>query len=101
MCRSADSCPRLGKSVGLIQITNRVASAASVANVDALRDVLLTLSPSARDKLRRVLILDQPDRDAIAELLRYGDHHGPYLRVWLYPSQTVASTAISARPRRP
>jgi hypothetical protein len=39
-----------------------------------LRDVLLTLSPSARDKLRRALVLDQPDRDAIAsELLRFGD----------------------------
>jgi hypothetical protein len=35
--------------------------------VDGLRDVLLTLSPTARDKLRRVLILDQPDRDAIAQ----------------------------------
>ena len=44
--------------------------------MDALRDVLLTLSPTARDKLRRVLILDQPDRDAIAELLRYGDANG-------------------------
>jgi hypothetical protein len=33
---------------------------------DGLRDLLLQLSPSARDKLRRVLILDQPDRDAIA-----------------------------------
>jgi hypothetical protein len=27
---------------------------------DGLRDLLLTLSPTARDKLRRVLILDQP-----------------------------------------
>ena len=44
---------------------------------DGLRDLLLQLSPSARDKLRRVLILDQPDRDAIAaELLRYGDANG-------------------------
>jgi hypothetical protein len=41
---------------------------------DGLRHLLLTFSPTARDKLRRVLILDQPDRDAIAaELLRYGD----------------------------
>jgi hypothetical protein len=46
-------------------------------NDDALRFLLLTLSPTARDKLRRVLILDQPDRDAIAsELLRYGDANG-------------------------
>jgi hypothetical protein len=41
---------------------------------DGLRFLLLTLSPTARDKLRRDLILDQPDRDAIAtELLRFGD----------------------------
>jgi hypothetical protein len=44
---------------------------------DGLRDLLPTLSPSARDKLRRVLILDQPERDAIAtELLRYRDANG-------------------------
>jgi len=42
-----------------------------------LRDLLLQLSPSARDNLRRVLILDPPDRDAIAtELLRHGDANG-------------------------
>jgi hypothetical protein len=33
-----------------------------------LRDLLLTLDPKARDDLRRVLIRDQPDRDAISEL---------------------------------
>ena len=58
---------------------------ASVRSVDdfhypideSLRDLLLTLSPTARDTLRRALILDQPDRDAIAsELLRYGDANG-------------------------
>ena len=44
---------------------------------DGLRDLLLTLSPSARDNLRRVLILDQPDRDALAsEHLCYGDANG-------------------------
>ena len=44
---------------------------------DGLRDLLLTLPPPSRDKLRRVLILDQPDRDAIAaELLRHGDANG-------------------------
>jgi hypothetical protein len=44
---------------------------------DGLRDLLLTLSPSAREKLRRALILDQSDRDAIAtELLRFGDANG-------------------------
>jgi hypothetical protein len=47
------------------------------SNDDGPRFLLQTLSPSARDKLRRVLILDQPDRDAIAsELLRYGDANG-------------------------
>jgi len=44
---------------------------------DGLRRLLLTLAPTARDKLRRVLILDQPDRDAIAsELLRFGEANG-------------------------
>ena len=42
---------------------------------ESLRDLLLQLSPSARDKLRTVLIRD--DRDEIAsELLRYGDANG-------------------------
>jgi hypothetical protein len=42
-----------------------------------LRDLLLQVTPSAREKLPTVLILDQPDRDAIAsELLRYGDANG-------------------------
>ncbi len=36
-----------------------------------LRALLSTLDPSARDDLRRVLIRDQADRDAIAsQLLR-------------------------------
>ena len=42
---------------------------------DGLRDLLLQLSPSARDNLRTVLIRD--DRDEIAQqLLRYGDANG-------------------------
>jgi hypothetical protein len=42
-----------------------------------LRSLLALIDPSARDKLRRVLILDQPDRDAVSsELLRYGDANG-------------------------
>ena len=42
-----------------------------------LRDLLRTLSPSARDHLRDVLIRDQADRDAIAsQLLRYRDERG-------------------------
>ena len=44
---------------------------------DDLRSLLLQLTPSARDDLRRVLIRDQADRDAIAsQLLRYRDRHG-------------------------
>jgi hypothetical protein len=42
-----------------------------------LRGLLRTLSPAARDDLRRVLIHDQADRDAIAsQLLRYRDDRG-------------------------
>ena len=42
-----------------------------------LRAVLETLDPKARDDLRRVLIHDQADRDAIAsDLLRYRDERG-------------------------
>jgi len=44
---------------------------------DELRSLLETLSPSARDALRRVLIHDQADRDAASsQLLRYHDEHG-------------------------
>jgi hypothetical protein len=42
-----------------------------------LRDMLSTLTPKARDALRRVLIRDQPDRDEMASmLLHYGDRNG-------------------------
>jgi hypothetical protein len=42
-----------------------------------LRRLLQALDPLARDTLRRVLIHDQADRDAIAsELLRYRDERG-------------------------
>jgi hypothetical protein len=42
-----------------------------------LRDLLRTLSPSARYHFREVLIQDQADRDAIAaRLLRYRDERG-------------------------
>jgi hypothetical protein len=48
-----------------------------VAEDARLRALLQTLSPSARDTLRRVLIDDQADRDAIAsDLLRYRDERG-------------------------
>jgi hypothetical protein len=32
------------------------------------RELPIQLAPSARDKLRRVLILDQPERDMIARM---------------------------------
>jgi hypothetical protein len=42
-----------------------------------IRTVLELLDLKARDDLRRVLIHDQSDRDAIAsQLLRYRDRHG-------------------------
>jgi hypothetical protein len=42
-----------------------------------LRSVLETLDPKARDDLRRVLIHDQDDRDAVSSwLLRYRDQNG-------------------------
>jgi hypothetical protein len=49
-----------------------------VSDEDAdLRAVLETLDPKARDDLRRVLIHDQADRDAISsQPLRYRDERG-------------------------
>ena len=42
-----------------------------------LRHLLETLDPKARDALRRVLIRDQDDRDAVSsQLLRYRDGRG-------------------------
>jgi hypothetical protein len=42
-----------------------------------LRSLLGTLDPKARDDLRRVLIRDQADRDAISSrLMRYRDQNG-------------------------
>jgi len=42
-----------------------------------LRSLLVTLDPLTRDALRRVLIHDQADRDAISsQLLRYRDERG-------------------------
>jgi hypothetical protein len=43
----------------------------------ALRDLLASLDPKARNDLRRVLIRDQADRDAISSrLMRYRDQNG-------------------------
>jgi hypothetical protein len=45
--------------------------------MDDLRDLLSTLSPKTRDDLRRALIRDQADRDAISSrLMRYRDQNG-------------------------
>jgi hypothetical protein len=42
-----------------------------------LRKLLSTLDPKARDDVRRVLIRDQADRDAISSrLMRYRDQNG-------------------------
>jgi hypothetical protein len=42
-----------------------------------LRALLQTLDPKTRDDLRRVLIRDQADRDAISShLMRYRDQNG-------------------------
>jgi hypothetical protein len=47
-----------------------------VADVD-LRALLSGLNPKARDDLRRALIHDRADRDAIAsQLMRYRDENG-------------------------
>jgi hypothetical protein len=44
---------------------------------DDLRSLLETLDPFTRDDLRRALMRDQADRDAISsQLLRYRDGHG-------------------------
>jgi hypothetical protein len=48
----------------------------SDGNAD-LRALLQSLDPKARDDLRRVLIRDQADRDAISSrLMRYRDQNG-------------------------
>jgi hypothetical protein len=46
-----------------------------------IRALLLTLSPSARDHLRKVLIRDQADRDEISSRLkRYRNQEGQDVR---------------------
>ncbi len=57
------------------QIHDETGASTVRTGVHGLRDLLLTLSPTARDHLRTVLIRD--DRDEIAQqLLRYGDANG-------------------------
>ena len=56
---------------------NRLVGLDKMPEEDDLRSILETLRPKARDDLRRVLIHDQADRDAIAsQLLRYRDGRG-------------------------
>ena len=58
------------------QIANALVSE-TYMDSDDLRSLLETLSPSARDDLRRVLIRDQAGRDAVASrLMRYQDQTG-------------------------
>ena len=48
-----------------------------MADSPSLRDLFRTLHPRGRDDLRRVLILDQVNRDAISSrLMRYRDQNG-------------------------
>jgi hypothetical protein len=54
-----------------------ISLASSIVADDHLRSLLETLDPRARDTLRRVLIRDQSDRDAISShLVRYRDERG-------------------------
>jgi hypothetical protein len=65
-----------------------------------LRSLLETLDPKARDTLRRVLIHDQADRDAIAsDLLRYRDLNG---QDWadLVDFLTMYPSAVGEEPPR-
>jgi hypothetical protein len=72
----------------------------------ALRNLLADLDPKARHDLRRVLIRDQADRDAIASrLMRYREQNG---RGWadvidfltMYPEARAASRQDPRRDRR-
>jgi hypothetical protein len=54
-----------------------ISLASSIVADDHLRSLVETLDPNARDTLRRALIRDLADRDAIAsQLLRYRDGRG-------------------------
>ena len=54
-----------------------ISLASSIVADDHLRSLLETLDPHARGTLRRALIHDQADRDAVAsQLLRYRDANG-------------------------
>ena len=54
-----------------------ISLASSIVADDHLRSLVETLDPRARDALRRDLINDQADRDAVSsQLLRYHDERG-------------------------
>jgi hypothetical protein len=71
----------------------------------AFRPILEALDPKARDDLRRVLIRDQVDRDAIAsDLLRYRDGRGDEWAdiidmLTLHPEARSSSHLVYAHPR--
>jgi hypothetical protein len=71
---------------------------------DDLRDLVQTLTPSAREHLRNVLIRDQADRDAIASrLMRYRDQNGQdwaYIDfLTMYPEARRRVALVLARSR--
>ena len=60
-----------------------------------LRAVLETLDSPARDTLRRVLIHDQADRDAISsDLLRYRDERGDDWADIIGPDRSSPTVAL-------
>ena len=72
-------------------------------NDDDLRDALRSLDPKTRDQLRRPLIRDQEDRDAVSShLLHYRDNAGDALAdvidlLTLHPKERLKVVRISAR----
>jgi hypothetical protein len=57
---------------------------------DALKPLLSTLTPSARQHLRNVLIRDVGDRAAIAStLMRYRDQNGQRCKLYGWPQTFV------------
>jgi hypothetical protein len=64
---------------------------------DDLSSLLLQLTPSARDAVRRVLIHDQADRDAVSsELLRYRDVRGAAWADLIDGSRSIRNSAEDA-----
>jgi hypothetical protein len=80
-----------------------------MSNNDDLRRLLLQLDPLARDDLRRVLIHDRADRDAISSrVMRYRDRNGQdwadiidFLALASWPDAETQRAAHAARARGP